>query len=780
MTVRVTHPFTSTKPDGDDPTQVQPSHWNAEHTVQLQGPALLGRKDGTDAEAQEITVGDGLVLDEDGLRLAPENIFPTVAALQTAKPAATHAGKTGLVGSAAPYKIYTSNGVSWVDWDGNALTSDFGFDIVLAAGQSGMAGREPMDTFADPTDGAVWQYACYPSDTASYQKIGLGADPLKHPDATTAGGRTGPASWFGRAYARQIRPSRRVLIVPVSVGGTSMVAAPPTWGPGSPGGSNYENAIAKANAAIAAALLVFPNSRFVGTIWMQGESDGAGGVTQAAYDAAQRALIAGFRARITGAANSWFIIGSMVPEALTANPSWASIRDAQLAVAASTPGVTYVQGPSGYSSDNLHFDTAPGARIMGVRLASAVPAAIANLGNGSIVIVAPGQVTGLAAGATTATSQALTWNLPATGDAPTDYIVEFKLTSGGSWATFSDGVSITRSATVTVLSASTGYDFRVSASNSAGTGPVSSTVSVTTSAASLPPGQVTGLSLGTATASTQPLSWSAPGSGGAPTDYTVEYKLASSGTWLTFADGVSTTLAATVTGLAASSSYDYRVTPANSGGAGAPSPTATGSTAAASGGSSYTFEADTVDGAPANIAALVGSLVVKNTGATGWSGKYSIGATGSQPVVDVFNMSLFNPTADQTVTWDRKQISGSARDGFLIRPQAGTTVTGYPSALQGYLGMMHATSGQLRLYRVASTGLVLLGSLSLVTGDYEHYRVSAIGNTISLSYSADGVAWTSAVSVTDTNYPTSNAPVQYLSGFGGVANGVYMDNIILS
>lgn len=76
MTVRVTHPFTSTKPDGDDPTQIQPSHWNDEHAVQLQGPALLGRKDGTDADAQEIHIGAGLLLDEDGLKVDPDIVAP--------------------------------------------------------------------------------------------------------------------------------------------------------------------------------------------------------------------------------------------------------------------------------------------------------------------------------------------------------------------------------------------------------------------------------------------------------------------------------------------------------------------------------------------------------------------------------------------------------------------------------------------------------------------------------------------------------------------------------
>lgn len=98
------------------------------------------------------------------------------------------------------------------------------------------------------------------------------------------------------------------------------------------------------------------------------------------------------------------------------------------------------------------------------------------------VVTVPGQVTGLTVGTPTNLTVPLAWSLPS-GSAPTDYIVEYKLTSSGVWLNFADGTSTVRSTTVTGLTASSAYDFRVSATNSAGTGAVSTTVSATTMAA---------------------------------------------------------------------------------------------------------------------------------------------------------------------------------------------------------------------------------------------------------------------------------------------------------
>jgi hypothetical protein len=93
---------------------------------------------------------------------------------------------------------------------------------------------------------------------------------------------------------------------------------------------------------------------------------------------------------------------------------------------------------------------------------------------------APGAPTNLAA-VVGDSSIDLSWTAPVSngGSALTDYVVQYKLTTGGTWATFADGVSTTPAATVTSLSNNNSYDFRVYAKNIVGTGSASAEVSST-------------------------------------------------------------------------------------------------------------------------------------------------------------------------------------------------------------------------------------------------------------------------------------------------------------
>ena len=76
----------------------------------------------------------------------------------------------------------------------------------------------------------------------------------------------------------------------------------------------------------------------------------------------------------------------------------------------------------------------------------------------------------------------LTWSAPSAsnGSAITDYVIKYSTTSGGPYTTFNDGVSTSRTTTVTGLSNGVPYYFTVSAVNAAGAGtPSAETTAVT-------------------------------------------------------------------------------------------------------------------------------------------------------------------------------------------------------------------------------------------------------------------------------------------------------------
>lgn len=95
-------------------------------------------------------------------------------------------------------------------------------------------------------------------------------------------------------------------------------------------------------------------------------------------------------------------------------------------------------------------------------------------------IFAPGAPLNLA-GSVDDRSVDLSWSPPASNGGATiiDYVIEYRLTSGGTWATFSDGVNTNTFVTVTGLTNNTGYDFRVMAVNNIGQGTASSNIGIT-------------------------------------------------------------------------------------------------------------------------------------------------------------------------------------------------------------------------------------------------------------------------------------------------------------
>lgn len=80
MTISLKHTFVSAKADGTDPTQVQPSNWNAEHTITMATGKMLGRSTAGTGAVEEISLGSGLSLSGGTLdTVEAQNLFKTIS-----------------------------------------------------------------------------------------------------------------------------------------------------------------------------------------------------------------------------------------------------------------------------------------------------------------------------------------------------------------------------------------------------------------------------------------------------------------------------------------------------------------------------------------------------------------------------------------------------------------------------------------------------------------------------------------------------------------------------
>lgn len=58
MTISLKHDFQSAKSDGLDSTRIQPSHWNAEHVLEMATARILGRVSASTGDVEELTADD--------------------------------------------------------------------------------------------------------------------------------------------------------------------------------------------------------------------------------------------------------------------------------------------------------------------------------------------------------------------------------------------------------------------------------------------------------------------------------------------------------------------------------------------------------------------------------------------------------------------------------------------------------------------------------------------------------------------------------------------------
>jgi hypothetical protein len=190
---------------------------------------------------------------------------------------------------------------------------------------------------------------------------------------------------------------------------------------------------------------------------------------------------------------------------------------------------------------------------------------------GSTTILPPGQVSGLVNTVLTSATIAVSWQTPSSGGAVSYYVVQYRVSGTTPW-TGSASVSGVTSYQITALQAGTSYDIVVLAQNAAGAGTGSSILTVATSGTSqlTPPPQVSGLAPNPTSTSAIQLSWSTQSGSSAATSFTIQYRLTGVSSWTSSVSGITGT-ATTITGLQASTSYDFEVIGINAAGSGTPS-----------------------------------------------------------------------------------------------------------------------------------------------------------------------------------------------------------------
>jgi len=373
---------------------------------------------------------------------------------------------------------------------------------------------------------------------------------------------------------------------------------------------------------------------------------------------------------------------------------------------------------------------------------------------------APTSVTGTAGNSQVSVS----WTAPSSngGNAVNDYVVEYSANSGSTWITFADGTSSATTATVTGLTNGSGYIFRVTARNAAGNGTASASSPVVPRTV---PSAVPSVSA-TAGNTQVSLSWELPVTtgGSAITDYVIEYSVDSGSSWSTFADGVSPTRAATVSGLTNGTAYTFRVLAVNSAGNGTPSqvttsitpsttpgqPTAVSGTfgdtqvaltwsapsgnggstitnynvqySANSGGSWTTFTRSASSALAATVTGLTNGtgyiFRVAAVNAVG-AGTYSSASTSVTPMRTA--SAPTNPTGTAgneqvTIAWDPPYNGGSTVTDYSVQYSSNSGATWSTAALTGSTSTSYTVTGLRNgsgyIFRVAAVNAVGVGTYS--------------------------------------------------------------------
>jgi hypothetical protein len=354
-----------------------------------------------------------------------------------------------------------------------------------------------------------------------------------------------------------------------------------------------------------------------------------------------------------------------------------------------------------------------------------------------------GSPSGLTSSAITTSSATVSWSAVS---GATSYDVDYKLNSSGTWTNAATGTA-SLSVALSGLASGSLYDWRVRANCAGGSSAYTQAQFTTTSVVTC--NAPTGLASSGITSSAATVSWTAVSGANS---YLVEYKANSSATWLSF--GNTNTTSVTISGLAASTLYDWRVTTNCTGGNSTPS--AAQFTTAAAPGCGTAFEPNETQATAATISTGVANSAAITTSTD--NDYFKIVTTGTTnntftlagPAGVDFDMTIFNSagtsigsgtsgTANETVS-----LTNQAAGTYYIRifgyngansascytiTATATTVTGCASTLDNSTNGTTAGAATIP-FNTNVTGLIS------PTGDIDHYKfVITTAGTITITLS---------------------------------------------
>ena len=237
------------------------------------------------------------------------------------------------------------------------------------------------------------------------------------------------------------------------------------------------------------------------------------------------------------------------------------------------------------------------------------------------------------------------------------------------------------------------------------------------------------------------LSWINPSSNSAAgvTDYIVQYKKTTDASWSTFADGVSTTTKATVTGLAASTQYNFRVAAVNSSGTSAYTPSIT-----------VLSHASGIPNTPTNI---IGTAPTPTSIYLTWTAPTSMNGGTLNDYVVLYKLN----TATTWSTWD---------DG--VSTKTSTTVTGLTAGARYQFKVAsksnNGTSGYTTLITVGTVVTYTPGSIATVVGAGDSISRGFDVNVTCALKDCPQYSWSTGVGGTSGNVNSMFNRIKILNG----------------